>query len=217
MKKLIAAAAALVLAGGVFFAGDFYNGDIQLNLGVGFGNVKVGENKDSLTKSTIADFGVESWHLFRPIDLLGVGFMVDLNGGIGGTRLDVDALDVSGVALNFNFAIGPAVGVYLGNIVRLGAAFGFNAGFNVDDLKMESWDENNGRPIHHLTTSYYSGYAGFIFGLQAKFFPNSKVNPVVGWKIVKGFSDTMNINDDSYDGDYDFTQNTLYIALSFNW
>ena len=212
MKKLIAAAAALVLAGGVFFAGDFYNGDIQLNLGVGFGNVKVGENKDSLTKSTIADFGVESWHLFRPIDLLGVGFMVGLNGGIGGTRLDVDVLDVSGVALNFNFVIGPAVGVYLGN-VRLGATFGFNAGLNADVLDMESWDEKT----HHLTTSYDSGYAGFIFELQAKFFPNSKVNPVVGWKIVKGFSDTVNINDRRFLGDYDFTQNTLYIALSFNW
>lgn len=244
MKKMIAAAAALVLVCGAVFAGDFYNGDIQLKLGVGIDSVKLSsktlnkltnEDKDyDFTKSTVVDFGLESWHLFKPIDLLGVGFMLDFDigtcGGSFGPNFSSKA-DVVTAALgfydvhgkntfNFNFAIGPAVGLYLASIVRIGATFGFNAGVNLDTFRAYRTVYEYGYISNEYSSDYFfwSGYAGFVFGLQAKFLPNSVINPIVGWKFVKGFSDTLNQNGHVYtDIDYKFTQNTFYIALSFSW
>lgn len=243
MKKLVAVLAAAVLAGGAIFAGDFYNGDIQLQAGVGFDTVKA-EDHDRTIKGTIFDFGVESWHLFKPIDLIGVGFSVGFNGGVGATEKwpapnfgpSAEVNTQNGLSANFNFNIGPAVGLYLGNVVRFGINFGYNAGFSFDEPSVYEYEVNYsfggysaGTSKGTSRTSIWASYSGIDFGIQAKFLPESVVNPVVGWRIVKGsassfdYSVSMPDSDDNkYDTGtmyrkYDFTQNILYVALSFSW
>ena len=239
MKKLVAVLAAAILAGGAIFAGDFYNGDIQLQAGVGFDTVKA-EDLDRSIKGTIFDFGVESWHLFKPIDLIGVGFSVGFNGGIGATEqwplpysgYGVEVKTLNGLSGNFNFAIGPAVGLYLGNVVRFGVNFGFDAGFSIDEPLAYEYEVSTGYYGSSKGTAratVFASYSGIDFGIQAKFLPESVVNPVVGWRIVKGsassfdYSVSMPDSDDNkYDTGtmyrkYDFTQNILYVALSFSW
>ncbi len=240
MKKLVAVLAAAVLAGGAIFAGDFYNGDIQLQAGVGFDTVKA-EDLDRTIKGTIFDFGVESWHLFKPIDLIGVGFSVGFNGGVGATEkwsssyysgFGMEVKPQNGLSANFNFNIGPAVGLYLGNVVRFGVNFGFNAGFSFDEPSVYEYEYSTGYYSTNTgtaRTSIWASYSGIDFGIQAKFLPESVVNPVIGWRIVKGsassfdYSVSMPDSDDNkYDTGtmyrkYDFTQNVLYVALSFSW
>ena len=238
MKKLVAVLAAAVLAGGAIFAGDFYNGDIQLQAGIGFDTVKA-EDHDRTIKGTIFDFGVESWHLFKPIDLIGVGFSVGFNGGIGATEqwplpysgYGVEVKPLNGLSANFNFNIGPAVGLYLGNVVRFGINFGYNAGINFDQPVSYEYDFSDGYSSQKGTaaTSIWASYSGIDFGIQAKFLPESVVNPVIGWRIVKGSASSFDYSmstpysdDNKYDTGtmyrkYDFTQNILYVALSFSW
>lgn len=231
MKKLVAVLAAAILAGGAIFAGDFYNGDIQLQAGVGFDTVKLGDvNKD--IKGRIFDFGIESWHLFKPIDLLGVGFSVGLNGGLGTTEkwtYDLGFGSVTGtengISGNFNFNIGPAVGLYLGNVVRFGINFGYNTGLSIDEPFVYTYQTNYSSSTGRI--SVLGTYTGINFGLQAKFLPESVVNPVIGWRLVKGSATTYDYSVSSFGNSdyrsgtaaykYDFTQNVLYAALSFSW
>jgi hypothetical protein len=236
MKKLVAVLAAAVLAGGAIFAGDFYNGDIQLQAGVGFDTVKA-EDLDRTIKGTIFDFGVESWHLFKPIDLIGVGFSVGFNGGIGATEqwplpysgFGVEVKPLNGLSGNFNFAIGPAVGLYLGNVVRFGVNFGFDAGFSIDEPLAYEYEVSTGYYSSSSGTAratVFAAYSGIDFGIQAKFLPESVVNPVIGWRLVKGSASSYDYSvsqpGDTYENGtmyrkYDFTQNVLYVALSFSW
>ncbi len=230
MKKLVAVLAAAVLAGGAIFAGDFYNGDIQIQLGAGFDSVKV-EDVDDRVKATIVDFGLESWHLFKPIDLLGVGFSVGFNGGIGPTDKMLNGTD-NGMSANFNFNIGPAAAIYLGKIVRFGLNFGFATGFNFDQPVIAKTKITVGSRSYesNYTSEVWSKFTGIDFGLQAKFFPESVVNPVVGWRLVTGSNKEYTVNNHYYstlsgsnshledvNGKYRFTQNVLYAALSFSW
>lgn len=235
MKKLFAVAAALVLAGNAVFAGDFYNGDIQIQLGVGFDKVTASVDATNTDfdpiKATVFDFGFETWHLFKPIDMLGVGFNLGLNGGVGLTdKWSYTVLgekisgNENGFSANFNFNIGPAVGLYLGNVVRLGLSFGLDVGYNLDEPF-----------VYKVDTDYYSGrnsveadsgFVGFDVGVQAKFVPNSFINPVLGWRLVRGTSDSYNVNTSgngigssskTVNGNYVFTQNVIYLALAFSW
>lgn len=201
MKRFVALVSALILAGGMIFAGRFYNGDVQLQMGVGFGSTSI-QDYDNPVTSTVADFAFESWHLFRPIELLGVGFMTGSNFGVGKSKYlsDEDKWD-SGGSINVNFTIGPAVGVYLGNVVRLAATLGLDAGLNFDFVS----------PI------FSSGYLGVNAELQAKFFPGFIVNPVVGWRMVSGFADDVTVNFHTEFVKYSFVQNVLYFAFSFSW
>lgn len=205
MKRFVALVSALILAGGMIFAGRFYNGDVQLQMGVGFGSTSI-QDYDNPVTSTVADFAFESWHLFRPIELLGVGFMTGSNFGVGKSKYydaaasDEDKWD-SGGSINVNFTIGPAVGVYLGNVVRLAATLGLDAGLNFDFVS----------PV------FSSGYLGVNAELQAKFFPGFIVNPVVGWRMVSGFADDVTVNLHTEFVKYSFVQNVLYFAFSFSW
>lgn len=201
MKRFVALVSALILAGGMIFAGRFYNGDVQLQMGVGFGSTSI-QDYDNPVTSTVADFAFESWHLFRPIELLGVGFMTGSNFGVGESKYlsDEDKWD-SGGSINVNFTIGPAVGVYLGNVVRLAVTLGLDAGLNFDFVS----------PV------FSSGYLGVNAELQAKFFPGFIVNPVVGWRMVSGFADDVTVNLHTEFVKYSFVQNVLYFAFSFSW
>ena len=178
MKKLLATLISLSVMAGSAFARGMYNGDVQLHLGTGMDSFTSEKTSDLDIKSNTFDFDVASWHLFSLNDLFSVGFMVDFNGGVGATK-DITVNGFTGLksslALHFNGLIGPAVGFTFGNISALnisaGLAFGAT-GF--------------GYKIPGASTKYASfsaGGVGFGTEINAKFFPKSKVSPLVGFKF----------------------------------
>lgn len=230
MKKLVAILAAAVLAGGSIFAGDFYNGDIQIQLGVGNDTIKVQDENESV-KGTLVDFGLETWHLFRPIELVGVGFSMGFNGGLGPCDKMSNGTE-NGLSANINFNIGPAAAIYLGKVVRFGVNFGLNTGFSFDQpyIYQNSVTVRNTTYSTRASSELYSTYVGIDFGLQAKFLPESVVNPVIGWRLSTGSNSQYNVHSTSYSsltsstnterliaGRYEFTQSLFYLALSFSW
>ena len=180
MKKLLATLISLSVMAGSAFARGMYNGDVQLHLGTGMDSF-TSESISDLNfdvKSNTFDFDVASWHLFSLNDLFSVGFMVDFNGGVGATKdITVSGITAlkSEVAGHFNGLIGPAVCFTFRNISALnisaGLAFGAT-GF--------------GYKIPGASTKYASfsaGGVGFGTEINAKFFPKSKVSPLVGFKF----------------------------------
>ena len=232
MKKLLVLIAALFIAGGSLVAGDFYNGDIQIQLGYATNKANI-EDVDKSVDSKEFDFGLETYHFFKPLDMLGVGFMGGFDVGVGKTEnwkdiygIDSDISYEDGLSVSLNVDIGPAVALYLGNIVRFAFNIGYTSGWKFDTPSAYTVDSKyisgNGY------TTVQASYNGFALGLQAKFLPNCKVNPVVGWRMVKGFADSVDYvtstpgssgryDDGTLDQKFDLTQNVIYAALSFSW
>ena len=185
MKKLLATLISLSVMAGSAFARGMYNGDVQLHLGTSMDSFTSESLSDANfdVKSNTFDFDVASWHLFSLNDLFSVGFMVDFNGGVGATK-DITVNGFTGLksslALHFNGLIGPAVGFTFGNISALnisaGLAFGATAfEYKADGLKQLGYSTNY--------ISYSAGGVGFGTEINAKFFPKSKVSPLVGFKF----------------------------------
>lgn len=190
MKKLLAVLISLSVMAGSAFARGTYNGDVQLHIGTG---------ADSLTskslseipfnnniKSNTFDFDIASWHLFSLNDLFSVGFMVDFNGGIGGTK-EVTFLGYtafkSSLALHFNGLIGPAVGFTFGNISALNISAGLAFGATGLEYKMtDKLTVQEGYSTNY--TSCSAGGVGFGTEINAKFFPKSKVSPLLGFRFA---------------------------------
>ena len=179
MKKLLATLISLSIMAGSAFARGMYNGDVQLHIGTGmdsFTNEKISDSNMDY-KSNTFDFDVASWHLFSLNDLFSVGFMVDFNGGVGATK-DVTYSGLtfkSDLAFHFNGLIGPAVGFTFGNISALNISAGLSFGTT-----------GFGYKISGASTKYASfsaGGVGFGTEINAKFFPKSKVSPLVGFKF----------------------------------
>ena len=185
MKKLLATLISLSVMAGSAFARGMYNGDVQLHLGTSMDSFTSESLSDANfdVKSNTFDFDVASWHLFSLNDLFSVGFMVDFNGGVGATK-DITVNGFTGLksslALHFNGLIGPAVCFTFGNISALnisaGLAFGATAfEYKADGLKQLGYSTNY--------ISYSAGGVGFGTEINAKFFPKSKVSPLVGFKF----------------------------------
>ena len=183
MKKLLATLISLSVMTGSAFARGMYNGDVQLHLGTGMDSFTSEKTSDLDIKSNTFDFDVASWHLFSLNDLFSVGFMVDFNGGVGATKdITVSGITAlkSSLALHFNGLIGPAVGFTFGNIsainISAGLAFGATGfEYKVDELKQLGFSTNS--------VSFSAGGVGFGTEINAKFFPKSKVSPLVGFKF----------------------------------
>ena len=173
MKKLLAVLISLSVMAGSAFARETYNGDVQLHIGTGADSMKytVNEYSDDSYKSNTFDFDIASWHLFSLNDLFGVGFMIDLNGGIGGTK-EINSILESSVALHFNALIGPAASFTFGNIASVNVAAGL--AFGVPGFGYEYINQN-------LAIS--SAGIGFGAEVNGKFFPKSKVSPLAGFRF----------------------------------
>ena len=183
MKKLLATLISLSVMAGSAFARGMYNGDVQLHLGTGMDSFYVENESTTDIKSNTFDFDVASWHLFSLNDLFSVGFMVDFNGGVGATK-DITVNGFTGLksslALHFNGLIGPAVCFTFGNISALNISAGLAFGatgfeYKVDELKQLGFSTNS--------VSFSAGGVGFGTEINAKFFPKSKVSPLVGFKF----------------------------------
>ena len=173
MKKLLAVLISLSVMAGSAFARGTYNGDVQLHIGTGADSMKFTVNgySDDSYKSNTFDFDIASWHLFSLNDLFGVGFMIDLNGGIGGTK-EINSILESSVALHFNALIGPAVSFTFGNIASVNVAAGL--AFGVPGFGYKAGNQN---------LAYSSAGIGFGAEVNGKFFPKSKVSPLAGFRF----------------------------------
>ena len=179
MKKLLATLISLSVMAGSAFARGMYNGDVQLHIGTGMDSFYIENESTTDVKSNTFDFDVSSWHLFSLNDLFSVGFMVDFNGGVGATKdITVSGLTFkSDLAFHFNGLIGPAVGFTFGNISALNISAGLAFGATGFGYKYK---------IPGASTkyaSYSAGGVGFGTEINAKFFPKSKVSPLVGFKF----------------------------------
>ena len=212
MKKIAALLSVLLLSCSLSFARGIYNGDIQFPLGFGAERVVINENTTSPVKAAVFGAGIETWHLFKPLPFMGVGFKAGLDAEIGLSEYMEQKGGLAGdVFLNF----GPAVGFYLGKVVRLAASFGFSTGLNIETLS------------YSKDASSYDMVMGFLQGfdveIQAKFVPDFFINPVIGWRLTRGYADSYySATNKSTTGTkvsqgYGFTQNVFYIALSFSW
>ena len=173
MKKLLAVLISLSVMAGSAFARGTYNGDIQLHIGTGADSMKYTVNgySDDSYKSNTFDFDIASWHLFSLNDLFGVGFMIDLNGGIGGTK-EINSILESSVALHFNALIGPAASFTFGNIASVNVAAGL--AFGVPGFGYKVGNQNR---------AISSAGIGFGAEVNGKFFPKSKVSPLAGFRF----------------------------------
>ena len=187
MKKLLATLISLSIMAGSAFARGMYNGDVQLHLGTGMDSFTSESISDANfdVKSNTFDFDVASWHLFSLNDLFSVGFMVDFNGGVGATK-DITVNGFTGLksslALHFNGLIGPAVGFTFGNISALNISAGLAFGATAFEYKMaDELKQYLGASTNYV--SYSAGGVGFGAEINAKFFPKSKVSPLVGFKF----------------------------------
>ena len=160
------------MAGSAFARGT-YNGDVQLHIGTGADSMKVTNdgNSGDPVKSNTFDFDIASWHLFSLNDLFGVGFMIDLNGGIGGTK-EINSILESSVALHFNALIGPAASFTFGNIASVNVAAGL--AFGVPGFGYKVGNQNR---------AISSAGIGFGAEVNGKFFPKSKVSPLAGFRF----------------------------------
>ena len=187
MKKLLATLISLSIMAGSAFARGMYNGDVQLHIGTGmdsFTNEKISDSNMDY-KSNTFDFDVASWHLFSLNDLFSVGFMVDFNGVVGATK-DITVNGFTGLksslALHFNGLIGPAVCFTFGNISALNISVGLAFGATAFEYKMaDELKQYQGASTNYV--SYSAGGVGFGAEINAKFFPKSKVSPLVGFKF----------------------------------
>ena len=173
MKKLLAVLISLSVMAGSAFARGTYNGDVQLHIGTGADSMKMTKGNASVDdiKSNTFDFDIASWHLFSLNDLFGVGFMIDLNGGFGGTK-ESKIFGDSSVALHFNALIGPAVSFTFGNIASVNVAAGL--AFGVPGFGYKAGNQN---------LAYSSAGIGFGAEVNGKFFPKSKVSPLAGFRF----------------------------------
>lgn len=212
MKKLLAVLISLSVMAGSAFARGTYNGDVQLHIGTGADSMKftVNGNSGDALKSNTFDFDIASWHLFSLNDLFGVGFMIDLNGGIGGTK-DYYIYE-SSVALHFNALIGPAASFTFGNIASVNVAAGLAFGVPGFGYKVVNQD-----------LAYSSAGIGFGAEVNGKFFPKSKVSPLAGFRFSTLGSKTVSFkfgdaDTETHDADSISIINTeFFVGVAFNF
>ena len=213
MKKLLAVLISLSVMAGSAFARGTYNGDVQLHIGTGADSMKftVNEYSDDSYKSNTFDFDIASWHLFSLNDLFGVGFMIDLNGGIGGTK-EINSILESSVALHFNALIGPAASFTFGNIASVNVAAGL--AFGVPGFGYKAGNQN---------LAYSSAGIGFGAEVNGKFFPKSKVSPLAGFRFSTLGSKTVSFkfgdaDTETHDVDSVSIINTeFFVGVAFNF
>lgn len=210
MKKLLAVLISLSVMAGSAFARGTYNGDVQLHIGTGADSMKMNGNSSDALKSNTFDFDIASWHLFSLNDLFGVGFMIDLNGGIGGTK-DYYIYE-SSVALHFNALIGPAASFTFGNIASVNVAAGLAFGVPGFGYKVVNQD-----------LAYSSAGIGFGAEVNGKFFPKSKVSPLAGFRFSTLGSKTVSFkfgdaDTETHDVDSVSIINTeFFVGVAFNF
>lgn len=220
MKKIIGIMVSLSVMAGAAFAKVNYMGDVQLHLGVGIDatNIKITDDMEQKAASAAFDIDVASWNLFGLNDMLGVGFMVGLGGGFGGCtktsmddgRFSYEDTDPNTSAFSFRGLVGPAVGINVGEIVRVNVALGLSFGV----VSLVNKDDSDFADT--------MGGVGFGAEAQAKLFPKKRFSPVAGYRFAFIGSDkyTYKHGSDEVDIDVDSAMhfnNEIYVGAAFNF
>lgn len=216
MKKLITGIAivlATALIGTAAFAIE-YDGDVQVNLGLRDTSLKADDIDDK--SGSLPTIGIENYNLFKLNDIFSAGFMESISFG---TPLFIDD-DTS-----IKFLVGPAASAKLGSIVKLQAG----AGLAVAKVKATG-DEHEERHSAPFYRNYYNEYSftgiGFGLDLQAKFLPQSKISPLVGFRYTYVTSGKFDIkakagSDTLAEASVDETINAnfinVYLGASYNF
>lgn len=167
-----------------------YSGDFQVNLGY--------------RGATCYDYGASgfyiggaNYNLFNINKVFSLGFFEVLSGSIGSL-------------VGCDFIIGPAIGLYVANAVKLQAGFGFATGFDY------AGDEYAGDEEETI----YSLPWGFAFQIMAKFLPSKRVSPIITfqyeYKDGKYYYhyDYYRVNDSYYTG---FNAFNITAGISINF
>ncbi|MBD5406814.1 MAG: hypothetical protein HDR56_04255 [Treponema sp.] len=146
-----------------------YSGDFQVNLGY----------RGATCAYYAGGFyiGGANYNLFNINKVFSLGFFEVLSGSIGSL-------------VGCDFIIGPAIGLYVANAVKLQAGFGFATGF--DDGIIE-YDEKY----------IYSFPWGVAFQIMAKFLPSKRVSPIITFQYE--YKEGEYYYNDYYDNDHYYT------------
>lgn len=169
-----------------------YSGDFQVNLGYR-GATCCGYGASGFY------IGGANYNLFNINNVFSLGFFEVLSGSIGSLY-------------NFDFIIGPAIGLYVANAVKLQAGFGFAIGFDYGEIQYE--DSYVQRYIDSLGS-------GFAIQIMSKFLPSKRVSPIVTfqyeWKA--GYYNDNYLysggNDESTFGNFNAFNVTAGISINF--
>ena len=218
MKKLITGIAivlATALIGSTAFAIE-YDGDVQANLGIRITSLSSDESDETESSGSLPTFGIENYNLFKLNDIFSAGFMESISFG---TPLFIDD-DTS-----IKFLVGPAASAKLGRIVKFQAG----AGLAIAKVKATS-DKHEERHSAPFYRDYYNEYSfigiGFGLDLQAKFLPQSKISPLVGFRYTYATSGKFDIkakagSDTLAEASVDETINAnfinVYLGASYNF
>lgn len=216
MKKIISTLLTVFLLTGTIFAEKKYSGDVQILGGLSIDDYQIKKEGTLDADSLLFDLSVESWHFFKINSVLDAGFMAGINAGIGGTTLfKINSISVPqdslGVACHINTIIGPAIALSVKDVVR----FNITVGLDVSFLNLISHTESDDPIVNYCTP------LGFALEAQAKFTPNKKVSPIVGYRITTNFGNDFatlsNGTSQSYKADsLAVVTNTVFVGISFN-
>lgn len=162
--------------------------------------------------------------------------MVGFDGGYGATTNINSKLKVNGntisddtldsqflsAAAHFGILVGPAIGVKLGKVVRFDATAGLYV------MCLQGYEINDGAQNSNRTFTWFTtSGVGFGAEVQAKFFPDAVVSPLVGYRYNCAFSDSFyTIVKAPGAGRYSTYSSadsviigagTVYVGVSINW
>ena len=198
MKKIISILLAAVLLTGTVFAEKKYSGDIQIIGGLSTDAYQIKK---------------ESWHLFKINSVLDAGFIAGINAGIGGTTLfKTNSISIPkdslGISCHINAITGPAIALSVKNIVR----FNIAAAFNLSFLNLISRTESD------KTVYTYCAPLGFALEAQAKFTPDKKISPIVGYRLTTNFENNFSTFSDGTNKSFpvdslEIVTNTIFTGI----
>ena len=224
MKKLAIILAGL-LACASAFAKPAYNGDLQVHVGVGFDSFAFSYTDEVFpitggAEAILFNLDAQSWNLFELNDLISVGFMVGTDFGWGGatrvTGLGYSSTNSSNCkdAFHWNIIAAPAIAFSFKPVkiqCSLGFAVGLLPGFGTEFQGFKSY------------TSFPVTF-GVVTEVQAKFFPDKKFSPLVGYRIQWTGASRVSLYDrdskeqESYSTNNGyFSSGVLYLGASLNW
>ena len=217
MKRIISTLLTAFLLTGTIFAEKKYSGDVQILGGLSIDDYQIKKEGTLYADSLLFDLSVESWHFFKINSVLDAGFMAGINAGIGGTTLyKINSYSVPqdslGVAYHVNAITGPAIALSVKDVVR----FNIAVGLDVSYLNLISYTESDDPVVNYCTP------LGFALEAQAKFTPNKKVSPIVGYRITTNFGNEFanlsnGTNTPVQVDSLAVVTNTIFAGISFNW
>lgn len=220
MKKLAVILAAL-LACTAAFAKPAYNGDLQVHTGVAFDQFEFSMiGNSSKMEAILFNIDAQSWNLFELNDLISVGFMVGTDFGWGGvSKLITPAYTTTNSdylkdAFHWNIIAAPAV-AFSFKPVKIQCSLGFDLGIAP------------GTGIELAGEKFFYSFPvtfGVVTEVQAKFFPDKKFSPLVGFRWsctgsgrVKAYDRTTKVSTEQNTDKGFLTSEVFYIGASFNW